>query len=551
MTTSSLETYQQYRVPRSPGSSLVEPVIDEQLELLTQPGTRFTTPEWEFCGQSLEEVRRQARIEALQLARDYSEQYLGSQVAWQWTPEESEQRPIVLSGHQPELFHAGVWFKNFLLAKLAQSSKAVSINFLVDNDLCRTTSIRVPTRDASGQWVGRSVAFDTPQSPLPWELRGLQSMETWQAFPEKVTELLQKNHAPNGGWQPPLLAELWPAATQALERTGRVGAALAQARHQLEVREGLHNLEVPLSHWVSTRAFARFSIGLLAELPRFQDVYNRQRDQYRAAHGIRNDAHPVPALEQDGRWLEAPWWVYRATAPERRRLWVQVLDDQLLFSDRAGWQAAIAGRLDCDQAASQWLDLLAQGVCLRPRALLTTMYLRLIIADFFVHGIGGGKYDQLTNGILVDFFGIEAPPMAVATATLRLPAAAAAQLPESTDLQVALQELEQQQWALKYHAEQFAEELPIEAAELVQEKQRLLDNIPPKGEKWEWHQSISQVNRRLQALAGDRISAARSQALELKSELRQTQVVESREYSFALFPKQSIVPQLKRLSGLG
>src|SRR5439155_16156781 len=58
---------------------------------------------------------------------------------------------------------------------------------------------------------------------------------------------------------------------------------------------------------------------------------------------------------------------------------------------------------------------------LRPRALITTMYARLVLSDLFIHGIGGAKYDELTDLIIRRFFGIEPPAYITATATFRLP----------------------------------------------------------------------------------------------------------------------------------
>ena len=46
----------------------------------------------------------------------------------------------------------------------------------------------------------------------------------------------------------------------------------------------------------------------------------------------------------------------------------------------------------------------SEGIRLRPRALTTTMYLRLAMGDLFLHGIGGAKYDQLTDRIIEHFF---------------------------------------------------------------------------------------------------------------------------------------------------
>src|SRR5262249_4059939 len=46
---------------------------------------------------------------------------------------------------------------------------------------------------------------------------------------------------------------------------------------------------------------------------------------------------------------------------------------------------------------------------------------RLFLADLFIHGIGGGKYDELTDEIVRRFYGVEPPRFMVLTATLLLP----------------------------------------------------------------------------------------------------------------------------------
>jgi hypothetical protein len=51
----------------------------------------------------------------------------------------------------------------------------------------------------------------------------------------------------------------------------------------------------------------------------------------------------------------------------------------------------------------------------------------LLVADQFVHGIGGARYDQITDAIIARHFGIDPPRFSVTTATLYSPAAAGRQ----------------------------------------------------------------------------------------------------------------------------
>ena len=419
MNSVAADSYRHFRVPQESGRALIDPPAERVRESLHTLDAKVELAGLEFCGKSISVVRCEARREAIGLARDYTRSY--SDLPPQFDSV-NDLTPIILAGHQPELFHPGVWFKSFLLSQVGKQSGGVGINFLVDNDLCRSTAIRVPTRTDDGAVIASSVPFDAPRDNIPWELRRLSDPECWRQFPANVRKLLLPEI------ERPLVYDLWQFASESVARTGRIGNAIAEARHRIESEMGLETLEVPLSRLVSTRAFARFSLQLLSELPRLQTIYNSQRELYRASHHIRSQAHPVPRLEQQHGWLEAPWWVYRPATQKRQRLWVKLIDNRLMLSDLAGWQAVIEGRLDCDKAASQWLEILeldsrGDGVCLRPRALLTTMYTRLILGDAFIHGIGGGKYDQLTDSIIQEFFGVTPPGVIVASATLRLPVA--------------------------------------------------------------------------------------------------------------------------------
>ncbi len=527
--------YRQFRVPKASGEALVDPSLQQAHESVRTLNAKVEWAGLEFCSKPISVTRCEARRELVELARHYTRAYRDVPARFEAVKDST---PIILAGHQPELFHPGVWFKNFLLSELSVASGAVAINFLVDNDLCRSTSIRVPSRKADGSVIASSVAFDAAaRESIPWELRSLNDSECWKRFPAVVRETLL-TEVDN-----PLVDDLWKFANEAIARNQRIGYALAEARHRLESEMGLETLEVPLSRMVSTRAFARFSIQLLSELPRLRSVYNVQREIYRSAHHIRSQAHPVPALEQQHGWLEAPWWVYRAASPKRQRLWVKLSDSRLTLSDRAGWQAVIEGRLECDEAASQWLQILGSGVCLRPRALLTTMYARLIIGDSFIHGIGGGKYDQLTDAIIREFFGVTPPSVIVASATMRLPIASEL----STD---STQQQRERLWRLKYQAERATESDSAELATLAARKRELLANIPARGEKWEWHHQITEVNRRLAELTAEETESAKERLERLTVDERQNRILTSREFSFCLFNRELVQRELLRMASL-
>ena len=76
--------------------------------------------------------------------------------------------PLVVTGHQPELFHPGVWVKNFAPAALARAHGGLGLNLIVDNDLPKSASIRVPSR-RQGPHPAVGVEFDQWQGEMPYE----------------------------------------------------------------------------------------------------------------------------------------------------------------------------------------------------------------------------------------------------------------------------------------------------------------------------------------------------------------------------------------------
>src|SRR5262249_22095997 len=187
---------------------------------------------------------------------------------------------------------------------------------------------------------------------------------------------------------------------------------------------GCHNLEVPVSEVCRTEAFGWFAADLLADLPRFHRIHNDCVHAYRRAHGLKSRNHPVPDLARDGDWLEAPFWAWRAGQTQRARLMVRRMGDALLL--RAGGEEWPMLRLRVDHPIvlplpSDIADLEKNGFKVRPRALTNTLFARLFVADLFIHGIGGGKYDELTDEIIRRYYGAEPPKYMVLSGTLLLP----------------------------------------------------------------------------------------------------------------------------------
>ncbi len=516
--------YQRLRVPAADGGTLEIPALDQLPALLADNRRQLSTHQFSVNGCPIDRLRQSARAELVALASNYSRQYRNV------TPGNAD-NGIVISGHQPTLFHPGVWFKNFGLHRLASDVQGVGANLLIDNDLCTSRSLAVPAGEPEHPRMER-IPFDSDGPLVPFELQQLQDPGLFANFAQRVAKTL------GAVVDRPLVGKLWPEVLDTIKCLKNPFSAIAAGRHRLESQSGLNTLELPLSHLCRTESFARFASDLLVRHRQLQSDYNQSLREYREVNRIRSSAHPVPELEMTGSWIETPFWVWSQQNSQRRRLFARSSGQAIELTDGDQWQTELETR----QLTEGIAELGESGISLRPRALVTTMYARLVLSDLFLHGIGGAKYDQLTDQIIRRFFGVEPPEFAILTATCYLPLDLQPIVP--ADITHTVGRLRE----LRFHPETAVDSGKPGARELMIQKQRLLDKIPVSGSRRAWHTSITDVNHRMQPLVEDmRLQLAR-QLTKQREDLARRKILASREFAWCLFPD-SLVKRLLAASG--
>jgi hypothetical protein len=265
--------YRRLRAPAEDGGVLLDPPRNEIAALIAANIARRSSDHVDLGGTSLGDLRRDARAHILQAARDCTSRYAPTS----WVDDRLASDRIYLTGHQPELFHPGVWLKNFVLDALAKRDNAVAVHVQIDNDEAHAPVIRVPAGLLAEPRI-ENIAFDEPAAPCAWEERGLQDAEAFRTFGERARQTIAPLVAD------PLVAKLWRNTESALASTNNIGRAFAQVRHQLEIAWGVQTLEVPLSSLIDAPAFQYFTAYLLAELPRFRAVHNAALGEYGLVH---------------------------------------------------------------------------------------------------------------------------------------------------------------------------------------------------------------------------------------------------------------------------
>ncbi len=518
------------RAPCEDGAALIEPPLSELAALVEENVRLSVNRSYDFQGRSLVELSAQARAELVGQARRFSAAYRDVDSA-----ATDDAGLIFLAGHQPQLCHPGVWWKNFALDDLARRHGAVAVNLRIDCDTVKDTVIAVPGGSVGKPHV-EPVAFDRAESKIPYEERPIVDRALFAGFGGRVAERIAPLVAD------PLVRQYWPMVLGHAERTGNLGASMADARHELEGCWGLQTLEIPQSWVCESEPFRWFAVHLLAQAERFSRVYNEVVGEYRRAHRIRSVAHPVPDLAVAPPWFEAPLWMWTTDDPRRRRVFVCRHRDRIELADRGAlrFELPLAADGDARRAVQRLADLRRDGVKIRSRALITTLWARLALSDLFLHGIGGAKYDQVTDVLIERFFRLQPPGLMVLSATLLLP------IPRQPVSEDDARAIQQQLRDLVYHPERYIDGQDVAPTRgltnpggLIAEKRRWVDTPPTPQNARRRCRAIRRINEQLQRY----VKPQRRRLLALQAEtahaLHAASALSRREYAFCLHPEKN------------
>lgn len=504
------------QAPSQDGAILVHPPLDCLEDSLHQARTLLAGESFTFEGTSLSGLRTRARQETVDQVRAYYRE-TGEPVdlpisdAW------------LVGGHQPELFHPGVWLKNFFLAGQAKRFGALALNLVVDNDIARQPILRVP---GTGQIL--SFPFDAGRSESPYEERNVQDETLFNRLPKSVLDSV-------GGWPfRPLLVDFWIDVYAQSERTRNLGERLVRARRAWERRWGIQPIELPVSRLAQIPSYRLFLKHILFRADAFREAYNAAVHAYRQRYGLKSKNHPVPDLASDGVWHEVPFWCWRSGTGRRGRLYAHRQGDVVHL--RCEKEPLTA--FNVSDAVAKLGELEQQGWKIRPRALSLTLFVRLFLSDVFVHGLGGGKYDEVTDAILRSFFAVSPPPFLVVTGTLRLP------LPRH---EVSEHDLMRLQWRRRDLIFNPQRHIPARTRlsprdhEILMTKAVLMRYVPHRHkERKDRFFQMRHLNEDLQHLVADQTRETRKEIHQTERALHHNAILGRRDYAFCLHPEDSL-----------
>ncbi len=514
-------------IPTGHGQVLAEPAYEQWAALLQDNVTRSRGWTFELCGEPVSAVRAQARAEALERAREFSAR-LGVPVR-----DASTQDILVVTGHQPEIYHPGIWIKDFLLQRLSEDTGAAAIDVVVDSDSFDTVEVHSPCLRPDVRVCRAFLAVGTADgcyacTPVP-------PPGTIRMFCAAAAEHLATLPAPAIGHHfARFCADLEAAAADAHD----LGELLTMARRRFEAPAGTDYLELPVTSMARSRAFATLVAHMALHADEFAHVYNGALADYRDRTGVRTPAQPFPDLRCEEGLIELPLWHLRDGG--RTTVWARTGAAPALVAD--GDVLCELG--ECGEAVE---TIMGSPLVPAPKALTLTMFTRLLVADFFIHGVGGGKYDQVTDDVFRRFFGIEPPAYAVASMTVYLPLGA--HVVRDEEIERAAMTLNR----LKHNPDQMLDEVDFEtpeerarAAGLAQEKSHLVEEIrATDADRKTIGRKIRDVNDELAAMLAPIERQLQDELAQLRQLREASEVLTDRTYPYCFWSPQEIADKAR------
>jgi len=249
---------------------------------------------------------------------------------------------------------------------------------------------------------------------------------------------------------------------------------------------------------------------------------------------IRNRAQPSPNLIIKENLIEVPFWIWKEGDQRRKIFILREKGGNYLYNDSYGKIFLI--EKDGLKSLSSLKTLLKErGLKIRPKALLLTLYNRLFISDLFIHGLGGAKYDLVTDEIIREFFKVEPPHFLVVSCTLYLDFKFS---PEASDSKISA--LKKKIRDLEFNPERYIDELPLskkeknQIAELAGEKTKLIKKIKGVSSPIE-KQIISEEIKSINNFIVEKIIPLKYE-LNKKIEKEEGKMKQAKVYTFREFP---------------
>ncbi len=544
-----------YKVPENDKEIFLSPAMNDCIEMILSNIKKISKYNFEISGVPFKVLRDMTRSELLQRAELYTNKIISIIKKENYLDDLREKRKgcnyyvnykllkdniIIQTGHEPILHHPGLWIKNHLTDYFKKKTNGIGINMIVDNDACNMGYMCTPNLFSKPPVIEK-IQLAVDKNKLAYEEILFNDIKVLTGFKEENLTLINKNRenkdAKNTIEDMKLMFEEYINNVMIYYKQGCVDmvSLLTCARKILEEEFGVCNLEIPVSSISDSGSFNYFLLHFLYNAERFAKIYNEKLAKYRKLHKIRSKVNPLPDLHIEDNLFELPFWMWKTGEP-RCKCYVINGSDTINITDGSDILITLGKTVDISRKIYAIKDFRRKGIKIRPRAVTNTMFSRLFFADVFIHGIGGAKYDEITDEVIKEFFGIEPPSYITVSATLFLP------FHKHEIDNKALRKLKYIIKDMRYNPERYASakvQNNLDYLSSVEEKRNLLKMITTcdKEEKNKHFYRIKELNGLLLTYITTEIQERYREMNKIYEDIAYNNVVKFREYPIFIYPK--------------
>ncbi len=531
-----------FTIPKKNREVFIDPAHEDIPGLIDLNRERSQLYRFYINGIPFFQFREQVRSEILKKAGEYTEKIWSlssklnisgtenlSNIKDSYTPE----KKIIQTGHSPVLAHPGILIKHSLVSSIAKKVNGIGINMVVDNDASNDNCLNIPEINGQDAVVEKIEYFPGLRNLAFEEIRYAGSTQL-PTFKEGVLKTLRN----------PDMAQTFEnfinIAIKVSKEAQQFSDIFTYARHLFLARFGIYNLEVPVSTISETDSFLHFFLHITANLKRFVNIYNTKLREYRTLKRISSKANPLPDLKEEGYVAEMPFWMWREDE-QRESLFASIADEgriSIICENKIVEHFDFGEKNRSTENLKRLKALLSKGIKIRPKAIANTMYSRMFFSDLFVHGIGGAKYDLITDEIIRAFFCIEPLEYATVSATLYLP---------YKPFDVSDKEINSIRHVIKdmgHNPDRYATGKIMEDAEMrsmINEKKELITKASrDTKEKRLAFDRIKELNTLMKEKISPLIKEKGKNMEGLEKKLRYNSIVTNRVYPFCVYPEKML-----------
>ncbi|HJT25059.1 MAG TPA: hypothetical protein VJ873_10810, partial [bacterium] len=317
-------------------------------------------------------------------------------------------QPLILSGHQPVFFHPGHWAKCLAASTLAEAVQGTACHKVTDTALGPEYLHYMPEVEEDGHGRKKILEFYTNKDlkqqerttpycflPAPDHAALEKILKDAEVYAPAIVKANIKTY------QDKLLKEIKKEATW-----NDFHLSMAKI---LDDICGTRRLYLEAHKIWETQPYYRFLSQWLLNLPELNDDYNQALNEYRKKHGITHDLTPMPNLKFEDWWFEIPFW--GVARNQRHSLWAKNDGKHIVLKIKGGdgnYSLAV------DELET---ELSVLNLSIWPKAIPQTLFCRMYLCDFFIHGTGGAVYEEVGDMLFSKFFKVKPLSFGVATAT--------------------------------------------------------------------------------------------------------------------------------------